>query len=92
MKVKAYIHVHQYEWDDKPSIIIYSHDASQNSGGLELLEVREIDIELPADFSLQALRIRQLEKERQKVIDDYHKTIARIDDQIKKFQCLEMSK
>ncbi len=90
MKVKAYIHLVINSWSPKPTITILGHDAS-DSEGYELLEVREIDVDMPEDFSPQSMKLRQLEKQKKKVIDDYQSTLAKINDEISKFNCLEMT-
>jgi len=89
MKVKAFIHITQHDWNKSPTISVYPCDMTNY--GHELLEVREIDVAIPDGFSAQALKLRQLAKEKEKVIEQFHKTIAAIEDQVKKYQSLEMT-
>lgn len=90
MKVKAYICVSQNEWDSKPIITVLPFDGSVD-GNYELIKVQELDVDVPENFSMQGFQIRKLQKEKEKAIQQYQAKIAQIEDQIKKFQCLEMS-
>lgn len=91
MKVKAYIHVSQNSWETKPTISIFASDVTNSLDEYELLEIREIDVDLPENYSAQAFKLRQLAKQKEKAIENFHLTIAKIEDEIKKYQCLEMT-
>jgi hypothetical protein len=50
---------------------------------------QDIEIEVPGEFDPRAQQIAALEKEKQKVMADYQKTVTEINDRISKLQALE---
>lgn len=90
MKITAHVFVSQESWQTNPQFIISSSDMT--SMGYQFVSSHEVEFDAPENFSMQQFQIQKLAKEKEAAIDAFHKKIAEIDDQIKKYQCLEMSK
>lgn len=84
--IKSYIHQVQYPWDDEPHYALLS-TAMKNVDYYALVsEVpTEVEIEIPDDFDPRPQKIAALEGEKRKLQEDFARSVARIDDQIKKY-------
>jgi len=89
MKITAHVWVSQEFWQENPQFMISSSDFSDM--GYELVSSHEVEFDAPENFSKEQFQLRKLAKEKEAAIDAFHKKIAQIEDQIKKYQCLEMS-
>lgn len=90
MKITAHVFASQESWQTKPQFIISSFDMT--SMGHQFISSHEVEFDAPENFNMRQFQIQKLAKEKEAAIDAFHKKIAQIDDEIKKFQCLEMSK
>ena len=90
MKVKVTVHVHhqKFEWEDKSEYLVYSHKFDDTEYRAHICE-QEIEFEVPDNFDPRAQQIAALEKQRQKVMAEYQKTVNEINDNISKLQALE---
>ena len=90
MKIKTtiYIHYAQWDWEETGNYQVFC-------GKLEDTEYRtyvgeqEIEIEVPDDYDPRAQKIASLEKQKQKVMADYQKTVNEINERISNLQALE---
>ena len=90
MKIKTtvYIHYQKYEWEDKGEYLVYSHKFDDTDYRAHICE-QEIEIEVPDDFDPRAQQIAALEKQKQKVMAEYQKTVTEINERINKLQAIE---
>jgi len=88
VKVTAHIHYEQYSWENQGSYSIFSFKAGDTEHRTYVGE-QEIEIEVPDDYDPRAQKIAALEKHKQKVMADYHKTVTEINDRISTLQALE---
>jgi hypothetical protein len=90
MKVKTIAHIYyeKYSWENQGSYIIFSFKVEDTERRTYVGE-QEIEIEVPDDYDPRAQKIAALEKHKQKVMADYHKTVTEINDRISKLQALE---
>lgn len=89
MKITAHVFVSQESFQSQPSFHVNSNDMV--SFGYQLVSSHEIEFDPDPSFSLQSFQLQKLAKEKEAVIQKFQQTIARIDDEVKKYQCLEMS-
>jgi len=92
MKIKTTVHIHhqKYEWEKEAEYLVYSHQMPDTDYRAHICE-QEIEIEVPDEFDPRAQQIAALEKQRQKVMADYQKTVTEINDRINKLQAIEHS-
>jgi len=90
LKIKTTIHIHhaKWEWEDEAQYILYSYPMGDTASITYICE-QEIEIEVPDNYDPRAQQIAALEKEKQKVMADYQKTVTEINDRISKLQALE---
>jgi hypothetical protein len=92
MKIKTTIHIHysHYSWDEKGEYILFSHKMDDCEHRTYVCE-QEIEIEVPDDYDPRAQKIAALEKHKQKVMADYHKTMMEINERISNLQAIEFT-
>jgi len=92
MKVKTTAHIYycKFDWDAKGRFEILSFKADDDNYRTYIGQ-EEIEIEVPDDYDPRAQQIAALEKQKQKVMADYQKTVTGINDRISKLQALEFS-
>ena len=90
MKIKLTVHVHYSKWmfEDKGEFQIFPCKL-EDDGHRTYVGEQEIEIEVPDDYDPRAQQIAALEKQKQKVMADYQKTVMEINDRISKLQALE---
>jgi hypothetical protein len=90
MKIKTTIHIYhtQYSWDESGLYEVLSFKTANTEHRIYIGE-QEIEIEVPEDFDPRAQKIAALEKHKQKVMADYHKTVMEINERISNLQALE---
>ena len=90
MKVKATVHIHfsQWSWEEEGQFQVFSCKLDDAENRTYVGE-QEIEIEVPDDYDPRAQKIAALEKHKQKVMADYHKTLTEINDRISKLQAIE---
>lgn len=90
MKVKTTLHIYynQFSWQDKGDYTFFSCKLDDNESRTYVGE-QEIEIEVPDDYDPRAQKIAALEKHKQKVMADYHKTMMEINERISNLQAIE---
>lgn len=90
MKVKTALYVYhsQYSWQDQPEITAFTYRIDDNEHRT-LVGEQEVELHIPDDYDPSAQKIAALEKQKQKVMADYQKTVAEINNRISKLQALE---
>lgn len=90
MKIKTIAHVHyqKFSWEKKGEYRLASFKMDDSEDRSYIGE-QEIDIEVPEDYDPRAQQIAALEKQKQKVMADYHKNVMEINDRIGKLLALE---
>ena len=88
VKVTAHIFYSQYHWEEKGEyLLFYAKIADDDSR--TYVGKQEIEIEVPDNYDPRAQKILALEKQKQKVIADYQKTVDQINERISKLQAIE---
>ena len=92
MKIKTIVHIHyfKFDWDAEGRFEVLSFKADDDNYRTYIGQ-EEIEIEVPDDYDPRAQQIAALEKQKQKVMADYQKTVTGINDRISKLQALEYS-
>jgi hypothetical protein len=90
MKVKTTVHVYhiQYSWEKNPKFVVYSLKID-DAEHMTYVCTQEIEIEVPESYDPRAQKIASLEKQKQKVMADYQKTVNEINERISKLQAIE---
>jgi hypothetical protein len=90
MKVKTTIHIHyaKYLWEENGTYVVFSHKLDDDDHRTYIGE-QEIEIEVPEDYDPRAQKIAVLEKKKQKIMADYHKTVMEINERISNLQAIE---
>ncbi len=90
MKLKATVHVYyeQYSWEEKGKFSVFPFkidDDEQRS----YVGQQQVEIDVPENYDPRAQKVAALEKQKQKVMADYQKTVNTINEKISKLQALE---
>lgn len=88
IKLTAHIHYTKYSWQDKGEFQIWYAKLKDDEDRTYVCE-QVVEVEVPDNYDPRAQQIAALEKQRQKVMADYHKTVTEINDRISKLQALE---
>lgn len=90
MKVKTTAHIHylKLDWEAEGRFDILSFKADDDIYRTYVGE-QEIEIEVPENYDPRAQKIVALEKQKQKVMAEYQKTVTEINERINKLQALE---
>ena len=90
MKVKTTIYIHYNQWvcEETGQYLVFYFKLEDNAHRTYIGE-QEIEIEVPDDYDPRAQQVAALEKQKQKVMADYQKTVIEINDRISKLQALE---
>lgn len=89
MKVKTTIHIFQsqYPWDDVQKYDIFSVKLDDSEHRAYIGE-QEIEIDVPDNFDPREKQIAALEKQKQKVMADYQKTVTDINVRINNLKAI----
>jgi len=92
MKVKTTAHIHycKYDWDTEGKFEVLSFKADDDNYRTYVGE-QEIEIDVPENYDPRAQKISALEKQKQKVMAEYQKTVTEINEQISKLQAIGYS-
>jgi hypothetical protein len=90
VKITVYIHYCKFIWDDKGEFEALSFKADDDEYRTFVCE-QEIEIEVPDDYDPRVQKIAALEKQKQKVMADYQKTVNEINDRISKLLAIGYS-
>ena len=90
MKIKTIAHVHyqKFSWEKKGEYRLASFQMDDNAERTYVSE-QEIEIDIPEDYDPRAQQVAALEKQKQKVMADYHKSVMEINERINKLLALE---
>ena len=90
MKINTTVHIHccQYSWQDVADYSVHSVKLDDTEHRTYIGE-QKIEIEVPDNYDPRAQKIAALEKHKQKVMADYHKTLMEINERISNLQALE---
>jgi hypothetical protein len=88
IKITAHIHFVKYHFEEKGEYQIYSCQLDDAEHRTYVSE-QEIEIEVPDGYDPRAQQIAALEKDKQGVMAEFHKTITNINERISKLQALE---
>ena len=88
VKVKVYVHYLKYSWEDKGGFEVLSFKADDDNYRTYVCE-QEVEVDAPDNYDPRAQQIAALKKQKKKVMADYQKTVAEINDRISKLQALE---
>ena len=92
MKIKTtiYIHYAKWDWDERGTFEIFIFKADDNDHRTFVCE-QEIEIEVPDNYDPRAQQIAALEKQRQKIMADYQKSVTEINERIGKLQAISFT-
>lgn len=90
MKIKLTAHIHycKWPWDEKGQFEIWFGKMDDDEHRTYVGE-QEVEIEVPDAYDPRAQQIAALEKQKQKVMADYQKSVNEISDRINKLQAIE---
>jgi hypothetical protein len=90
MQIKMTVHIHyvKWHWEEKGEYEIFSFKLDDDNHRTYVGE-QEIEIEVPDNYDPRAQQIAALEKQKQKAMADYQKSVDKINEQISKLQALE---
>lgn len=88
VKVTAHIYHSQYSWQETGDFLLLYAKVDDTEAMIRIGE-QEFEIDVPDNFDPRAQKIAALEKHKQKVMADYHKTVTEINDRISKLQAIE---
>ncbi len=88
IKIKAYIHFEKYTWEKEGSFQLYCVQLDDSDRRTYVGE-QEVEVEVPDNYDPRAQQIAALEKHKQKVMADFQKSVAEINERISNLQALE---
>ena len=88
VKVTAHIYFSKYSWEEKGEYLLF-YAKVDDSETMAHVSSQEIEVEIPDDYDPRAQQIAALEKQKQKAMADYQKTVTDINERISKLQALE---
>lgn len=87
IKIIAHIHYSKWHWEDKGEYQIFSYKLDDDKQRCYVGQ-QEIEIDVPDDFDPREQQIAALEKEKQKVMADYQKTVTDINNRINNLKAI----
>ena len=89
MKIKTTAHIYysKYPWEEKEQYFVFYAKVNDQEDRTYVGE-QEIEIEVPDNYDPRAQQIEALEKEKQKVMADYQKTVTEINDRINNLKAI----
>jgi hypothetical protein len=90
MKIKTTAHIHHSTWmfEGRGKFQIFPCKLEDDAHRTYVGE-QEIEIEVPDKYDPRSQQIAALEKQKQKVMAEYQKTVTEINDRINKLQAIE---
>lgn len=88
LKVTAHIHFVKYAWETEGEFQLFSVKLD-DSDYRTYVSNQEIEIEVPDNYDPRAQQIAALEKQKQKVMADFQKSVAEINERISMLQAIE---
>ena len=92
MKIKTTVHIYhqQYSWEETARFLVM-YGKINDSEHQTYVGEQEIEIEVPEDYDPRAQQIAALEKQKQKVMADFQKSVYEINERISKLLAVELS-
>jgi hypothetical protein len=90
MKIKTTVHIHyqQNSWENEGEFVVfYCH--LDDTKDRTYVGAQEIEIEVPDSYDPRSQQVAALEKQKQKVMADYQKSVMDINHRISKLLALE---
>jgi hypothetical protein len=88
VKITAHVHYNKYSWDEEGTFEVFSFKFDDDDHRTYVGE-QEIEVEVPDNYDPRAQQIAALEKQKQKFMADYQRSVDEINDRISKLQALE---
>jgi hypothetical protein len=90
MKIKVTAHVYhcKYSWEEKGEFLLFYAKVEDTDTMIHVSE-QEIEIDVPDEYDPRAQKIAALEKQKQKIMAGYQKTVTEINEKISNLQALE---
>jgi capsular polysaccharide biosynthesis protein len=90
MKIKVTVHIHHVKWiwETNSTFEIYSCQLDDDEHRTYVC-AQEIELDVPDDYDPRAQQIAALEKQKQKAMADFQKSVDAINEKISKLQALE---
>ena len=88
VKITAHVHYNKYSWDEEGSFEVFPFKFPDDDHRTYVGE-QEIEVDVPDNYDPRAQQIAALEKQKQKVMADFQKSVDDINDRISKLQALE---
>jgi hypothetical protein len=87
IKITAHVHYSKWHWEDKGEYQIFPCKLEDDKQRVYIGE-QELEIDVPNDFDPRGQQIAALEKEKQKVMADYQKTVTDINNRINNLKAI----
>ena len=87
IKITAHIYYNKDVWDEKGRFEVFTFKFDDCDYRTYVCE-QEIEIEVPDNYDPRAQQIEALEKEKQKVMADYQKTVTEINNRINNLKAI----
>ena len=87
IKITAHIYYNKDVWDEKGRFEVFTFKFDDCDYRTYVCE-QEIEIEVPDNYDPRAQQIEALEKEKQKVMADYQKTVTDINNRINNLKAI----
>lgn len=87
IKITAHIHYNKDVWDEKGRFEVFTFKFDDCDYRTYVGE-QEIEIEVPDNYDPRVQQIEALEKEKQKVMADYQKTVTEINNRINNLKAI----
>jgi hypothetical protein len=87
IKAKAHIYYSKYSWQEEGEFLLFYAKIDDTETQFHVSE-QEFEIEVPDDFDPRAQQIAALEKQKQKVMADYQKTVTEINNRINNLKAI----
>lgn len=88
VKITAHVHYNKYSWDEEGSFDVFPFKFPDDDHRTYVGE-QEIEVDVPDNYDPRAQQIAALEKQKQKVMADFQKSVAEINERISNLQALE---
>tara|TARA_R110002126_G_scaffold272267_1_gene416413 strand:+ start:278 stop:559 length:282 start_codon:yes stop_codon:yes gene_type:complete len=86
--ITAHLHYRKYHFDEQGTFELFSVNLG-DSDGRTYVGPREVEVDVPENYDPRAQQIAALEKQKQKVMADFQKTVTEINARISNLQALE---
>jgi len=90
MKIKTTVNIYQqkWSWEEFPQYVVYTQKLDDTDYRTYVGE-QEVEIEIPENYDPTAQKIAALQKEQERLQEEFTKSVMEIKDRISKLQSLE---